>query len=367
MKLVYDGKCSEREILARPAAADLLPKFDCASNNLIFGENFAVLNSLFKYHNFAGKIDLVYIDPPFATNRRFSWNTTRTSTISSSRNDKPAYADELLGAGFLEFMRERLILIRELMSQTASIYLHTDYKIGHYLKILMDEIFGTSNFRGDITRIKCNPKNFRRKNYGNIKDQILFYTKTADSVWNDPVDDFSDEDISRLFKKTDQDGRRYTTIPLHAPGETRNGKTGKSWRGIKPPKGRHWRSAPSVLEELDEQGLVEWSRNGVPRKKIFADEKKGKKKQDIWDYKDPQYPIYPTEKNFEMLKTLIAASSNTGDLVLDCFCGSGTAMRAAEELNRRWIGIDRSTEAVKIACKNLSEIANFQYIECKDV
>ena len=108
---------------------------------------------------------------------------------------------------------------------------------------------------------------------------------------------------------------------------------------------------------MDKDGLIEWSLTGVPRKKIYADEKKGKKKQDIWEYKDPQYPIYPTEKNLEMLKSIIAASSNPGDLVLDCFCGSGTTLQAAHELGRIWIGIDQSEKAIKVTRERLSQIS----------
>ena len=186
-------------------------------------------------------------------------------------------------------------------------------------------------------------------------------------------DDGLSEKTRRLFKKVDKDGRRYTTIPLHAPGETRNGPTGQEWRGIKPPKGRHWRSEPKALEELDRAGLIEWSKNGVPRKKIYADEKDGKKKQDIWEYKDAQYPSYPTEKNLEMLKTIILASSDPGDLILDCFCGSGTTLQAAGELGRNWIGIDESAEAIKVAKERLSKIEKdfflndfeYQYLEDK--
>jgi adenine-specific DNA-methyltransferase len=145
---------------------------------------------------------------------------------------------------------------------------------------------------------------------------------------------------------------------LHAPGETANGKTGQKWRGMKPPKGRHWRSGPEVLEELDRQGLIEWSSTGVPRKKIFSDEQKGKKMQDIWEFKDPQYPAYPTEKNFDLLKFIVQASSNEGDVVMDCFCGSGTTLLAAQELGRRWIGIDNSDQAIKVARKRLLEMPN---------
>ena len=134
----------------------------------------------------------------------------------------------------------------------------------------MDEIFGEDNFINDITRIKCNPKNFSRKAYGNIKDMILFYSKTEKYVWNEAKESMSDSDIQRLFSKTDANGRRYTTIPLHAPGETRNGVTGQPWKGLKPPKGRHWRTDPAELSKLDNQGLIEWSKTGNPRKIIFA-------------------------------------------------------------------------------------------------
>ena len=246
----------------------------------------------------------------------------------------------------------------ELLSDKGSIYLHIDYKIGHYVKIIMDEIFGIENFRNDITRIKCNPKNFNRNAYGNIKDLILFYSKTKNNIWNSPQVPYSKDDIERLFKKIDSNGRRYTTIPLHAPGETKQGSTGEEFNGIKPPIGRHWRCAPSELKLLDEQGLIEWSKNGVPRKIIYADEKSGKKMQDIWEYKDPQYPNYPTEKNLDLLKNIISASSNPDSIVLDFFCGSGTSLIAAELLNRKWIAIDKSTKAIEIAQKRLSRELN---------
>jgi len=128
--------------------------------------------------------------------------------------------------------------------------------------------------------------------------------------------------------------------------------------GKKPPKGRHWRTSPATLEEWNKQGLIEWSTTGVPRKKIFLDEKEGKKMQDIWEFKDPQYPQYTTEKSLDLLKFIIEASSNEGDLVLDCFAGSGTTLIAAQTLNRNWIGIDRSEQAIKVAKKKLSDLPN---------
>ena len=150
--------------------------------------------------------------------------------------------------------------------------------------------------------------------------------------------------------------------------------TGGEFNGIKPPVGRHWRSDPKELEELDKQGLIEWSANGVPRKIIYADEQKGKKIQDVWDFKDYQYPVYPTEKNLALLKLLIQASSNPDSIVLDFFCGSGTTLIAAQELGRQWIGIDKSNEAIKIVKKKLAYCQNelfssmeYDYLSLKPV
>jgi adenine-specific DNA-methyltransferase len=280
-------------------------------------------------------------------------------------DDNVAYIDDLKGYDFIEFIRERLIVARELLSNTGSIYLHIDYKIGHYIKIIMDEVFGIDNFRNDIARIKCNPKNFHRQAYGNVKDMILFYSKTKDVIWNDPKLPFNENDKEKLFKKIDENGRAYTTIPLHAPGETKNGATSGLFKGLKPPKGRHWRCAPEELEELDKAGLIEWSSNGNPRKIIFADEKDGKKMQDIWEFKDYQYPEYPTEKNIDLLRSIISASSNEGSIVMDFFCGSGTTLIAAQELGRNWIGIDKSEQAIKITKKKLSKIERTFFSDCE--
>ncbi len=355
MFLSYNNKKDEREILGKTLRAQLkLLSGNGAANKLFHAENLSVLQSLLD--NYAAKVDLVYIDPPFATNGCFKIGADRTSTVSSSKEDKIAYSDTIVGEEFLEFLRERLIFLRELLSARGSIYLHIDYKIGHYVKIIMDEVFGRNMFRNDIARIKCNPKNFHRKAYGNIKDLILFYSKTDLPIWNDPHISFSEEDAERLFNKIDQTGRRYTTIPLHAPGETVCGNTGKEWKGMKPPRGRHWRTDPDVLQEWDKQGLIEWSANGVPRKKIFFEEKEGKKMQDIWEFKDPQYPQYPTEKNLGLLKFIIEASSDEGGLVLDCFSGSGTTLVAAQLLGRQWMGIDKSEQAIITTQKRLAEL-----------
>ena len=332
-------------------------------NNLIIqSDNLTGLNYLLE-NGFKGKIDLVYIDPPYATGGNFTITNGRATTISNSKNGDIAYTDTLKGNDFIEFLRERLILIRELMSEQGSIYLHIDYKIGHYVKVMMDEVFGTENFRNDITRIKCNPKNFDRIGYGNIKDLILFYTKTQNPIWNEPRKKYSEKDLETLFPKKNKQGRRYTTVPIHAPGETENEKSNQPFKGILPPAGRHWRTDVETLEQWDKDGLIEWSSKGNPRKIIYADEREGMRVQDIWEFKDPQYPDYPTEKNAEMLDLIVKTSSNEKSIVLDCFCGSGTTLKSAQINNRKWIGIEQSELAIEVAKEKINKIQSDLLIE----
>jgi adenine-specific DNA-methyltransferase len=375
MQLQYNGKRTEQEIFDSIPAIHLSEhRFNSGAadsgaaeartqessrfgnNLLINAENLSALKYLITQRNLAGAIDLIYIDPPFATNNTFTISDGRAATISNSTNGNIAYTDTLRGAEFVEFLRERLVLLKMLLSDNGSIYVHTDYKIGHYVKVMMDEVFGIENFRNEITRIKCNPKNFPRKAYGNIKDMILFYSKSDNLIWNEPKVPYTEADKLKLFAKTDSNGRRYTTIPLHAPGETLHGKTSQAFRGILPPPGRHWRSEVKVLEELDADGRIEWSNNGNPRKKIYVEEQEGKRMQDIWEFKDPQYPVYPTEKNFDLLDIIVKTSSNENSIVLDCFAGSGTTLKAAQMNGRRWIGIDQSAEALKAIVNKLDTV-----------
>ncbi|HMY41668.1 MAG TPA: site-specific DNA-methyltransferase [Chitinophagales bacterium] len=364
MQLDYPNKKTEQQIF------DSIPNIfleqinnSDSSNLLIQANNLVALKQLITQHNLAGKIDLIYIDPPFATNNTFTITDGRASTISNSKNGNVAYSDTLKGFDFIEFIRERLVLLKMLLSDKGSIYLHIDYKIGHYVKIVMDEIFGIENFRNDITRVKCNPKNFARKGYGNIKDLILFYSKSDNLIWNEPKTPYTDEDKIKLFPKIEKDGRRYTTIPLHAPGETQNGKTSQAFKGILPPKGRHWRSDVAILEQWDNDGLIEWSNNGNPRKKIYFDEQEGKRMQDIWEFKDPQYPVYPTEKNADLLDIIVKTSSNEDSIILDCFAGSGTTLKSAQTNGRKWIGIDQSEEAIKVIIAKLDRVEQDLFID----
>lgn len=367
MQLHYPYKKTEKEIFDSIPDIELVQINSSENPNLlIHGNNLVALKQLITKHNLAGKIDLIYIDPPFATNTTFTITDGRANTISSVSAGTVAYTDTLKGFGFIEFIRERLVLLNMLLSDKGSIYLHIDYKIGHYVKIVMDEIFGIENFRNDITRIKCNPKNFPRKGFGNIKDLILFYSKSDNLIWNEPKTPYNEADKLKLFPKTEKDGRRYTTIPLHAPGETRNGKTSKAFKGILPPPGRHWRSDVTILDQWDKDGLIEWSDTGNPRKKIYLDEQEGKRMQDIWDFKDPQYPVYPTEKNHDLLDIIVKTSSNENSIVLDCFAGSGTTLKAAQTNGRQWIGIDQSDQAIKAITTKLDAVEGDLFVSKSD-
>lgn len=359
MNLLYDGKKPINEIWehVRKNQTSLISK---EPSLLIKDDNFVALSNLLP--KYKSKIDLIYIDPPFNTKSVFTISKDRSATISRSNSGIVAYEDNLPIEEYLEFLRERLLLLHDLLSDEGSIYLHIDTKIGHYVKIIMDEIFGEDNFVNDISRIKSNPKNFSRKAYGNEKDMILFYSKIPrENIFNNIAIPLSNKDILRLFPKQDSNGRRYTTVPCHAPGETKNGPTGQKWKGMLPPKGRHWRSSPKELTRLDEKGLIEWSKTGNPRIIKYLDCHKGKKIQDIWEYKDPQYPKYPTQKNLDMLEMIVLQSSNESSIVLDCFCGSGSTLIAAEKHRRKWIGIDQSEVSIDLILKDFSNV-DFTYL-----
>ena len=360
MLLEYKNKKEKEEIIKSAKSYNSLDM--CLKKNyLIYGENLKALSMMLK--KYKGKIDLIYIDPPYNSNQVFTVTSTRSNTVSKAINGKIAYSDNFSKEEYVEFIRERLIVLRELLSEQGSIYLHIDDKMGHYIKIIMDEVFGFENFKNDISRVKSNPKNFGRRAYGNQKDTILFYSKNhKKNIFNDITEPLTNDEIVSRFKKVDKSGRRYTTVPVHAPGETINGVTGQKWKGMYPPKGRHWRYPPDRLTELDNLNLIEWSKTGNPRIKNFADENKGKKVQDIWVFKDPTRPKYPTEKNNEMLDFIVRQSSNIDSIILDCFVGSGTILSIAEKLDRIFIGIDESEIAIKSCIENLSD-ANYVFID----
>jgi len=357
VQLVYEGKRAECEIIAtQPAKLALVrqPLSDndfggIISNRLYYGDNLPVLAALMDDAAVRGKVRLIYIDPPYAT-----------QSVFQSRSQVEAYSDLLVGAHYIEFIRERLFLLRELLAEDGSIYVHLDDKMAFYVKLVMDEVFGRGNFRNWITRKKCNPKNYTRKTFGNVSDYILFYTKSDRYIWNRPFDAWTPERARKEYQYVEEGtGRRYKRVPIHAPG-VRNGETGKIWRGMSPPPGKHWQYSPHTLDEMDARGEIYWSPNGNPRRKIYLDESSGVPVQDIWlEFRDAHNQNitvtgYLTEKNSNLLARIIEASSNPGDLVLDCFAGSGTTLAVASQLNRDWIGVDNSLEAISTILRRFS-------------
>lgn len=313
-------------------------------NAFVLDDNFFVLNELIREHV---KVSLYYLDPPYGTGFDFH-----------SRDLEHAYKDSMGLAAYIEFMRRRLILMRETMADDGSIYVHIGHQMLAHLKVIMDEIFGPDNFRNLITRRKCSSKNFTSKQYANINDYILFYSKSKTYKWNQPGIAPGQEWIEKEYPKIDSLGRRYKLVPVHAPG-TRRGETGQPWRDMMPPPGKHWQYSPSKLEEFDRQGDIHWSRNGNPRRKVYWASDKKTALTDYWDqYRDAHHQSiritgYPTEKNLEMVKMIVGASSEEGDLVVDPFCGSGTTLHAARDLGRRYLGVDASFSAAKATLRRM--------------
>lgn len=350
VELVYDGKENINKILNVPIQSlrKVLTVNGEGNNKFYFGDNLNTLLFLLQ-SGYKNKIELIYIDPPFATTANFV-----------NRKQEHAYSDALCGGEYIEFLRKRLIVMRELLSDNGSIYLHLDSKMAFIMKVIMDEIFGENNCRAFITRKKCSTKNYTKNTFGNISDYIMFYSKTDKYTWNRPFDPWELDKMIEQYPYVDEQGRRYKKVPIHAPG-VRNGETGKEWRGKLPPAGKHWQYTPEKLDELDAVGEIYWSPNGNPRRMVFCNPNKGIPIQDIWlNYRDSinqqqKTTGYPTEKNFDMLKMIVGASSSPGGIVMDCFAGSGTTLGAAYELNRYWIGADSSPESLKAILKRFND------------
>jgi adenine-specific DNA-methyltransferase len=343
VSLSYIGKLPENTIISTlPSVIVSRWKHPFTSRNrLYFGDNLGILPALLLDYEVKGQVRLIYIDPPFSTQSTFY-----------SRKQLHAYEDVLTGAEYVEFLRKRLVLLRELLAKDGSIYLHLDGKMVFQMKLIMDEVFGAENYRNCITRKKCNPKNYTFKAYGNVADYILFYTKSSRYLWNQPLEPWTEERAKEYQYVETETGRKFMKVPIHAPG-VRRGETGKPWRGMLPPPGKHWQYPPSKLDEMDARREIFWSASGNPRRKVYLDENPGVGVQDIWmDFRDAhnqnvKITGYPTEKNPDLLRRIIEASSMPGDMVMDCFCGSGTTLAVAHELGRFWIGVDNSPEAIK--------------------
>jgi adenine-specific DNA-methyltransferase len=347
-------------------------------NRLIWGDKKYVLPSLLP--EFAGKVDLIYIDPPFDTGADFSFSAqvpapdkdddVEAEEVSFVKEpsilERKAYRDTW-GRGlasYLDWFSETTVLLRELLAESGSMFIHLDWHVGHYAKAVLDEIFGIQNFRNEIVW-KRQSAHSDSHQCGAIHDTIFFYAKSDQWVWNDilcePGPDYVESFFDQVEKET---GRRYARGDLTGAGVTKSGASGKPWRGINPSAwGRHWGVNPDELDRLDKEGRLHWPKKGMPRLKRYLDEFAGVPLQDIWadiriiHNQSPERVGYPTQKPEALLERIFKACSNEGGLVLDCFCGSGTTAAVAEKLNRRWIACDLGRFAIHTTRKRLLGIA----------
>ncbi len=342
-------------------------------NKLIWGDNKLVMSSLIK-QGWAGKINLIYIDPPFFTGADF---TIRTKLGNERIEKEPsvieerAYKDTWSGgiASYLKYMYERLVLMRELLAENGSIYVHLDWHVGHYVKVLMDEIFGYENFRNEIVwkrHVMVSSVEGEMTNYGHKTDSILFYTKTPRYTFNVQYQTTDEDLVNEKFGQVEKEtGRKFETQPLILDGnEPRTLKFPE--RTITLPKGKRFAWNQKTLDRklMENPYEIYWTKNNVPRQKKYLDEFKGQPSSNLWD---DILPItsnakesigYFTQKPEALLKRIILASSNPGDIVFDAFCGSGTTQAVAEKLGRRWIGSDLSKFAIQVTRKRLLDIHN---------
>ena len=352
-------------------------------------------------------VDLIYLDPPFNSNRNYSApigsqaagaafkDTWTLSDVDEAwhgevADREPPVYEAINAAGvvhgksmksYLIMMAVRLLEMRRVLKPTGSIYLHCDPTAGHYLKMLMDAVFGRDNFQNEIVRKRTSSHN-RAKRWGPIHDTLLFYSAGPQFTWNRVLQPLEEKYVEQAYRSEDDLGR-YQVTDLTGPGE-RDGETGQTWRGVNPTiKGRHWELPPdralpdwfifpdgysvmSVQERLnvlDDQGLIYWPNkaDGMPRFKRYLTERSGAPVQDMildikpLSAKSPEYVNYPTQKPLALLDRIIRSSSNEGDVVLDPFCGCATACVAAEKALRQWVGIDLSKRAVALVDMRLRQ------------
>jgi len=348
-ELVYHGKDREEDIIADALAVPLQPVRTFGKNGLgwnnmlIFGDNLQAMKTLLEMKK-AGKlcnadgtpgVRLIYIDPPFATKQEFR-----------GTQDQKAYQDKIAGAEFIEFVRKRLILLRELLSDDGSIYLHLDTKKSHYIKGILDEIFGEARFENEIIW-KRSSAHSDSATFANLHDTIFFYSYSDKYVFNQVFQPYSEDYIEERYKHVDTDGRRFLDRDLSSTG-LRGGGYLYEWKGIT----QEWRCPISTMKRYEKENRLYYTNNGVARYKQFLDEMPGVALQDIWldinavNSQAKERMGYPTQKPESLLERIILTSSNDGDIVLDAFAGSGTTLAIAEKLGRRWIGIDCGKLAV---------------------
>jgi DNA modification methylase len=347
-----------------------------------------------------GSVRLVYLDPPFNSGRTYdailalgrsagehrrgafadswTWSDEVEALIVRLREWLPTpTADFICGlvrtlggsdiAAYLVMMAPRLAECRRILADNGSLYLHCDPTASHYLKVLLDHLFGPENFRNEISWKRTHAHSSSRR-YGPVHDVILFYSKTSGYKWNPTFAAYSTAYLEKHFRLEDERGR-YQLITCTAPGDRTGTRAHYVWRGQLPPPGRHWAWKREQMEAFEREGRLVYSTNGVPRLKRYTDDGVGVPVQDLWtdinrlDSHSEERVGFETQKPIELLERIIAASSDPGDFVVDPFGGSGTTAVAAERLGRQWVCMDASLTACSIALARVRQEVNLQAVE----
>lgn len=337
-------------------------------NKVFWGDNLQVMSHLLK--KFRGQIDLVYIDPPFDSKADYKKKITLKGKNIENNNtsfEEKQYTDIWSNDEYLQFMYERLILIRELLSERGAIWLHCDYHKVHYLKCIMDEIFGATNFRNDIKWVRStNPKGSQHdtSKFDPFTDNLLYYTKSSEYYLNilDARKPLSKEQLESKYHRKDEKGRFYDGPIIRSLGMGARPNLVYEYKGYTPPASG-WRVKPEELRKIDEEGNLGWSNNNVPFRKIRPENDKGKPIGDIWsdisliNSQASERLGYPTQKPEELLERIVTVATKPGDIVFDCFMGSGTTQAVAMKLGRKFIGADINLGAVQTTTKRLINIS----------
>ena len=330
-------------------------------NKIFWGDNLQVMSHLLK--DYRGKVDLIYIDPPFDSNTDYKKKIKlkgKNVTNDSSAFEEKQYGDIWTNDDYLQFMFERLVLLRELLSSTGSLFLHCDYHRNYLLRALLDEVFGTDRFINEIVwRRKGGSALGSMTSLSNATDTIYWYSKTPSYLLNPVYTDAPQEYIDQQFRYSDDNGRRYMITVMRSPSPREN--LMYDYKGYKmPPNG--WAVTREKMEELDAAGYLHFpdSKNKQIYKKIYLDEYKGHAINNLWadisTLKGTNKEIvnYPTQKPEELLERIIEMASNPDDLVLDCFMGSGTTQTVAMKLGRRFINLG----SIQTTTKRLLTVAD---------
>lgn len=332
-------------------------------NKIFWGDNLQVMSHMLK--EYRGQVQMIYIDPPFDSKAQYK-KTIKVKSNDVSNDmmsfEEKQYNDIWTNDTYLQFMYERIILLRELLSENGSIWVHCDMSKGHYLKVILDEVFGQDNFINQITWKRTfahGDMGQGAKHLGRISDYILIYKKSENVKLNSVYSPYEQEYIERVYKYQDEDGRRWQSVSLTGPGGAAKGNPFYEFLGVS----RYWQYSQENMQKLYEEGKIYQSKPGaVPRRKMYLDEAKGVPLQDIWTDIVPvqgaagENENYPTQKPISLLKRILDVATDPGDLVFDCFMGSGTTQTVAMMKQRRFIGADINLGAIQITTKRLVNI-----------